>query len=185
MDPIPSSSLWQDISDGSWPFLQTEDFNYALIKWESLHRNGVRSLPPYPSILNQQLSGSLWIKDTAIYQQQHTDSPQVRPMGDHPAPSVPHAQAPPKKKKKKREKIQGLLRIMHFSGTMKVSVPTSCHSCLLSKRHLVCADNTMEARGWHIDCVSRRKGCTKAHRNSPDVCAHVPMWEWWLLFIVI
>ncbi len=43
----------------------------------------------------------------------------------------------------------------------------------------------MEARGWHIDCVSRRKGCAKARHNSPEVCAHVPMWEWWLLFIEI
>lgn len=124
-------------------WMQTEDFNYALIKWESLHRNGVRSLPPYPSILNQQLSGSLWIKDIAIYQQQHTASLQVRPMGNRPTPpSVPSL--PPSKK---TQKIQGLLRIMDFSGTMKVSVPTSCHSCLRSKWHLICGDNTMEARG--------------------------------------
>ncbi len=43
----------------------------------------------------------------------------------------------------KNKTIQGLLRIMHSSGTMKLRVPISCPSCLLSKRHLVCADNTM------------------------------------------
>ncbi len=61
---------------------------------------------------------------------------------DHSTPSVPQS-VPSKIIQIKNKTIQGLLRIMHSSGTMKLSVPISCPSCLLSKRHLVCADNTM------------------------------------------
>jgi len=115
--------------------MQTEDLNYALIKWESLRHNRVCPFPSYPSLLNQQLSGSQWIKLIAIYQKQHMDSLQVR---NRPTPpSFPHAQTP-----KKLQTIQGLLWIMDSSGSMKPRVTTSCHSCLLSKWHL-CLDDTI------------------------------------------
>lgn len=83
-------------------WMQTDDFNYALIKWESLRRNCVCPFPPYPSILNQQLSGSLWIKHIAIYQKQHTDSLQVSPVGNRPTPHRFHTHKPLKKRIKYR-----------------------------------------------------------------------------------